>query len=82
MPDVAYRLDVDGHVVRYRVPAERRRPPKARWVIHNADCEHAGGCPPLADLVAEFTEVGVMVRLQRRLIARCKTCQPMLLRRE
>lgn len=65
-----------GRVVRDRRPAPGERGPKAQWVIHRDDCQFAPGCTPLADLVEEISERGVLVRLRRGWIARCVTCRP------
>lgn len=77
---MTYRLIVEDRVVR-----DRRQPgqhcPKARWVIHDVRCEFAGGCTPLADLVEELGESGIIVRVQRDLIARCVACHPMIVER-
>ena len=75
------RLLDEGRVVRRRpvVPGQPR--PKALWVIHSEGCQFAPGCVPLARLVDEFGERGVLARIRAGLVARCATCNPLLLDR-
>jgi hypothetical protein len=69
-------LITEGLVVRHREPLPGSRPPKARWVIHRADCAFAGGCQPMAEFAEEMTPAGVLGRVRVGRISRCRTCAP------
>lgn len=74
-------LATEGVVVRLRRPRPARRPPKALWVAHRATCVFAPGCEPMATLVERVSERGVLGRIKAGIIARCVTCQPVLVER-